>query len=135
MHVALGYQYPSHMLQLMLVAAFCHLRLTLKETTPLPLLSPHPSSPPLLSPPQKTKRNKHKNYKSKKAIFLLAFWWWLGGGGVGKYSLWRFNCKILCFFFSIYLFQSAAPKPKPSEGPSKYKFFYFIKRQKPASDF
>ena len=99
MHLALGYQYPSHMLQLILVVAFCHLRLSLKETTPLSLLFP----PPLLSPP-KTKTNKHKNYKSKKAIFLLAFWWWLGRG-VGKYSLWRFNCKMMCFFFFFFFNQ------------------------------
>lgn len=104
MHVALGYQYPSHMLQLMLVAAFCHLRLTLKETTPLPLLSPHPSSPPLLSPPQKTKRNKHKNYKSKKAIFLLAFWWWLGGGVWGSTHYGGLIVKYCVFFFPSIFF-------------------------------
>ena len=103
MHVALGYQYPSHMLQLMLVAAFCHLRLTLKETTPLPLLSPHPSSPPLLSPPKKQKETNTRTIKAKKQSSC----WHFGGGwggGVGKYSLWRFNCKILCFFFPSIFF-------------------------------
>ena len=118
MHVALGYQYPSHMLQLMLVATFCHLRLSLKQTN-------NPCPPPNI--------NKHTNHKSRKTIFLLAFW--VGGGG-GEYSLWRFNCIIMWFFFSIYLLQSAGPGPQPgTKAPSKYEFFYLIKRQKPASDF
>lgn len=130
MHVALGYQYPSHMLLLLLVAAFCHLRLPLKETTP--------PAPPL--PPPQTKANKHKNYKSIIAKKQSSCWrfgggWGRGGVCVGKYSLWRFSCKIMWFFFSIYLLQSATTTTKPSEAPSKYKFFYFIKRQKPASDF
>ena len=39
-------------------------------------------------------------------------------------------------FFSIYLLQSAGPGPQPgTKAPSKYEFFYLIKRQKPASDF
>lgn len=81
MHLALGYQYRTHMLQLMLVAAFCHLRLSLKETTLLPLLSPCPSSPPSSPPPKKQKETNTRTIKAKKQSSCWHFGGGLGGGG------------------------------------------------------
>ena len=104
MHVALGYQYPSHMLQLMLVAAFCHLRLTLKETTPLPLLSPHPSSPPLLSPPKKQKETNTRTIKAKKQSSCWHFGGGWGGGVWGSTHYGGLIVKYCVFFFPSIFF-------------------------------
>ena len=90
--MALGYQYPSHMLLLLLVAAFCHLRISLKETNPCPSFPPPPPPPP---PPKKT--NKTKNHKSRKTIFLLTFWGWGGGGRVLTMEVQLYN--NVGFFF------------------------------------
>ena len=72
MHVALGYQYPSHMLLLLLVADFCHLRLSLKETTP--------PVPPL--PPPKQKQTNTRTIKAKKQSSC----WHFGGGWGGVWG-------------------------------------------------
>ena len=99
-----------------------------ERNKPLPFLSPPPPSP------TQTKTNKHKNHKSRKTIFLLTFWGGGGGGRVLTMEVQLYN--NVGFFFSMYLLQSAGTGPtSKTDGPSKYEFFYLIKRQKPASEF